>query len=584
MKTLAQIRSRHKYLVSQKAPWIPLYNAVAKYLQMRKDFYGLSEQSPGSFVPADIYDTTAVKNKQLAASALVGCLWPDGPRSFEIVPAEDFDEKDNQEVIDYLSKVTDRMRYYMAHAKSGFAVAHGEFAEDQFSFGTTGFAVMGNSENWPVVYRCWDVKEMVIDENAEGAVDTIYRTRNMTIRRAMEEYGAENFSATVQGRIAGGALDDNICIVHCICPRYGKGERIPEGKEGVLFMPFASIHYEESTGKIIEEGGFEEFPVPVCRLIKLAGWTYGWSSALAALPDIIELNAFWEAMSEAAEKGVRPPMGVYNDSVVNGTLNTGSDEVTVFQVDGRQGNQLPVFPIQSVGDFRGLREVIEAKTEAVKTNFFVDRLMDFNNEARMTAAEVAARGDLRYKSLGAIFGRQESEMLVPVIERTHNILFTKGLLGIGVDTQEALEKESMSLKYWRIPQVIVEAILNGQSYFQIVFRNSVTAMKNSEEVGGIITLAQTTGSLAQIDPQVLDKLHVDNMVGRLRKLLGTHPSLERAQKEVEAIRANRQQVQAQMAQTEQREKGAKAEQSLAQARAMDAKSGPAVSGFPIGGM
>ena len=67
----------------------------------------------------------------------------------------------------------------------------------------------------------------------------------------------------------------------------------------------------------------------------------------------------------------------------------------------------------------------------------IDRLLDFNNETRMTATETNIRDRDRNATLQSILSRQISSYFTPIIERTFNLLLSDGHLGVLPGTPEA---------------------------------------------------------------------------------------------------------------------------------------------------
>ncbi|GAJ24327.1 unnamed protein product, partial [marine sediment metagenome] len=193
---------------------------------------------------------------------------------------------------------------------AGLTVALTEYMKDQGSFGTSGIATFENPKGpLPIRYKAWDVKTMNIDENQDGFVDTIYNEIELNPRKAVLEYGINNVSAKTRDLFNSGKTAA-IKILHAIEPRLDADPL----KFGNKDMPIASIHIEVVGEKILRESGFEEMPVLVSRFSKALGEIYGRSPGMAALSDIIELNAIWEAVTLAIEKNLDPPLGVLSDS------------------------------------------------------------------------------------------------------------------------------------------------------------------------------------------------------------------------------------------------------------------------------
>lgn len=556
--------SRHQKLKSEKAILHGIYELISEYVFNKK--YNL-EKTPngGIFVDGDIYDNTGLRANSIMSNVMVNNLWPNGPRTFKV--KRTWDTPDTQEIKDWFKYVNSQMHTVMDNTRAGLVTALDEYMLDQGSYGISGIYVSENDidPSCPIRYTAWDIKSMCVDEGTDGLIDTVFVEIEMTIRNAVKEYGLENLGAKTQKAFIEGQLEDKIKILHVIEPRLDRNPR----KYGVKDMPIASIHIEISCRKIIKESGFEEMPVFVGRFIKVLGEKYGRSPAMVAMPDILEANATREAISIATEKQLDPPLAVYDDgSLGAGTIETSAGAINVFSVSGRINNGKPIEPLYTVGELQSSYNHIETLKETINNHFYLDRLLDFNNETRMTLGEAQLRNALRGQSLGTFYARQEMEVITPLIKRTFNILLKRGLFGVLQNSYEELELLKQGVRPIYIPEVIAQRIFSGLDVYELDYTSPAKRTMQSEELQGTIEMANFAVGVAPAIPEILDNINADEMIRRIAKLSGADEDMLKDMETVQALRKARAEQQAQLMQLEQARQQSEIGRNVAQMNSM----------------
>ncbi|MBR1625636.1 MAG: hypothetical protein IJ681_00660 [Bacteroidales bacterium] len=556
--------SRHQKLKSEKATLHGIYELISEYVFNKK--YNL-EKTPngGIFVDGDIYDNTGLRANSIMANVMVNNLWPNGPRTFKVKPT--WDTSDTQEIKAWFKHVNSQMHTIMDNTRAGLVTALDEYMLDQGSFGISGIYVSEDETDLscPIRYTAWDIKSMCVDEGTDGLIDTVFVEIEMTIRNAVKEYGLENLGSKTQKAFLDGNLEDKIKVLHVIEPRLDRNPK----KYGAKDMPIASIHIEICSRKIIKESGFEEMPVFVGRFIKVLGEKYGRSPAMVAMPDILEANATREAISIATEKQLDPPLAVYDDgSLGAGTIETSAGAINVFSVSGRINNGKPIEPLYTVGELQSSYNHIETLKESINNHFYLDRLLDFNNETRMTFGEAQLRNALRGQSLGTFYARQEMEVITPMIKRTFNILLKRGLFGVLQNSIEELELLKRGIRPIYIPEEIAQRILSGLDVYDLDFISPAKRTMQSEELQGTIETANFAVSVAAAVPEILDNIDTDEMLRRIAKLSGADEDMLKDMQTVQSIRKARAEQQAQIMQLEQARQQSEIGRNVAQINSM----------------
>ena len=112
------------------------------------------------------------------------------------------------------------------------------------------------------------IKEIYIQENKKGYVDTIYRRFKMPSQAAADKFGIENISKDLINTARKDPFQD-VQLVHVIKPRLDFDPK----KEDKKNMPFSSIYFEYESGHIISTGGFKSERRKIIPVSTGAGWS-----------------------------------------------------------------------------------------------------------------------------------------------------------------------------------------------------------------------------------------------------------------------------------------------------------------------
>lgn len=558
------IFQRFKVLKNNKRSLNSLFQLISEYVYNRK-YDGQDIPNAGIFADEDIYDNTAQRANGIMANVMVNNIWPNGPRTFSL--GRTWDTPDTEEVKTYFSYVNQQMYSVMDNTKAGLQTALDEYMLDQGAFATSGIYVKEKEDDKavPVRYEAWSIKGRYIDEGPDGNIDTIFSEISMSVRNAVKVYGYENLSARVRKDFDNGDIENKVKILHVIEPRLERDK----SKKGVKDMPIASIHIEVDTRKILKESGMEEMPVFIGRFSKVPGEIYGRSPAMVAMADILEINAVREAISIATEKQLDPPMAVYDDGALGaGAIDTSAGAINVFSVTGRLNAGKPIEPLYTVGELQSSYTHIDTLKETINNHFYLDRLLDFNNETRMTLGEAQLRNALRGQSLGAFYARQENEVITPMIERTFNILLKLGRLGVIQGSKEEVEQLKRGMQPVYIPEELVQRIMNGEDVYEITYLSPAKRTMQSEELRGIIETANFAVQVAPASPEIIDNIDFDKLIARVAKLSGAPMELIKDSDTVKKIREARAKQQEEIAKMEQARQQSEIGRNVAQMNAM----------------
>lgn len=533
--------SRLKDYEREKQPWLRIYQDLAEiFLTRNADFTRTMTQA--EFIEDAIFDNTPQHSAMVAASVFLSMLWPDSARTFRLQPVSFL--KGLPGVDAYFRAMTDEMHTAMDRPQAGLQLALMGHFLDQVVFGVSGIAAFDGPEDhpeMPVVYEAWDAKVMCIAENPQGFVDVIFAKTVLTVRQVIMEYGGgrpgDRVSVAVKEAYEQGKYEDKIEILKVLEPKKREA-----GKRGLAAMAYRSVHIDVQNRMMMREGGFEEMPVAVARLIKRSNETQGRSCGMVALPSAKSLNALTEAILVATEKQLDPPMAVSDDARLGGgVLDTSASAINVVNMSGRLGAEKPIFPLFTVGEMQSADKLKEQLIAEVTQAFFLDRLLDLNNKTMMTAYETSVRNRLRGESTGSVFARQIMESLSPTIRRSFNLMFRKGYFGIIEEGPGALRRAK-----WReltgkdlmvVPEAVKNAVAAGLDIYEIQYISPAQRFMQAEKLQGLFTAQDSIAALAPIYPTITHGVDPDKLRTDIYELSGSPIGSLRTQEETEAVRA-----------------------------------------------
>jgi hypothetical protein len=540
--------NRLRDLEQKKAPWLPVYQALAEmYLNRKADF--TRSINPGEFMMNDIFDNTPQLAAFKFASICMSLLWPDAARTFNIVPKPFL--RGNAGVEAYFRAKSARMHESMDKPEAGLSLALTEYFLELGIFGLSGVAALEGKDDendGPTCFESWDVKSMFIAENSRGYIDTIFLKSERTVRQIYQEYvenakPGDKVSSRVLEFYSKGKYDEKIETVKVCEPR----TPVP-GKKGVLAMKWASIHLDLTNRVIMREGGFEELPAAVSRLFKSSSETQGRSCGMVGLPAATNLNSLRQDLIEASEKNLKPPLVVLDDGRLGGTvIDTSPDGLVVVNTSGRPPGEKPISPLYTVGEMQGAKDEKEALVAEVMQAFYLDTLIDLGGDRpMMTAYETAVRNRIRGESAGSLFARQILEFFIPLIKRVYNMHYRRGYFGDFVDTDRNGTGAVQRRKWYaltgkdlmEVPEVVRKARAAGLEIFDIEFISPAQRFMQAEKLQGIMTTLDTMIAVGQVRPDILDNIDLDQIARDIYKYAGCPVGSLRTIDDLKEVRAS----------------------------------------------
>ena len=504
-----ELKNNLSRLMEKRSTWESHWQEIADLMLPRKAEI-TKERARGDKRSTQIFDATGIHSLELLAASLHGMLTSSANRWFSLRFKEAILNEDD-EAREWLEDSIDKM--YLAFARSNFQQEIFENYHDLIAFGTSCLMVEEDEDDI-IRFSARHIKEIYIEENKKGLIDNVYRKFKLTADQAIQKFGAENLSKEINSIYKSHPYDE-VEICHIVRPRFN----YDSSKKDKQNMKFQSIYFEHSTDHIISVGGFNENVYVVSRYLKSSTEIYGRSPAMNALPDVKVLNKMVEHGLKAAAKQIDPPLLVPDDSMLAPVRMT-PGSLNYY----RSGSRDRIEPL-NIGQNTTLTLNAEnARREAIARMFHVDQLQIQSNRT-MTATEVLQRNEEKMRILGPVMGRIQSELLEPMINRVFSIMLRNRLFR---EAPEILANQEIDIEYV----------------------SPMALAQKGQELQNIMRGLEIFGSISQMAP-VQDYLDENGLVKQIVQTLGLPARMIKSDKQVEAIRMERQEAQQQQMQMQQ---------------------------------
>lgn len=524
-----------------RSNWQDIWTDIDRYVY---GFVGSYDSNPvkGQLTYENVYDQTAINANIDATNALVGILWQQGGRSIKITPANEL--KGKADVEEWFKKQSEKFIGVLDDPNARLMSTLTEYMESELSHGSAAVGVFRGSSA-ALKFRPYHVRNLFFQDNDEGLADTLAIRTWLETYKVVEKYGIDNVSPKVRKDFESPTQRNNeVEVTHFILPNPTDADR-----------PIKSIHIDMQNNHIMKDSFYEELPIKVGRLYKTSFETYGRCPAVNTLANIKRVNAVTGDFLEATEKLGRPALGLYSDATVgNGVIDLSAGAVNVFNTQATDGQ--PIFPINDIGDLNTSLLLIENLQRSITEAYHINKLIDMNNDAQLTATEALILDRIRNTSLGALLSRQINEVFTPLIETSFNLLFNDGFFGViegseqfNIDiVKQQLTGLPVSIEV--VPEAIAKAYEAGEPIYKVEYLTPAARMLASEEANNIVEAGRVVGEMAQVNPAILDNIDGDAAARKFFDLKGLSDILK-PQQDVEAVRAARAELQEQQLQQQE---------------------------------
>ncbi len=383
-----------------------------------------------------LFDGTAADATDQLAASLLAHLTPPWSSWVGLEAGAELDAETSNMVSPELEKIAAKLQSNFD--RSNFAVEIHQCFLDLVTVGTATlmFEEAPLGEGSAFRFNAVPVFDVAFEEGADGRLDTTFRRSRLSFAdyrvRFPDAPLPEKNTNNARGDASGN--DDSEKYLNVI------EAVVPEGF-GYAYMavlePTSNLGGQGGgqrggkgdTAVELARGWFENSPFINFRWLKAPGETYGRSPVMKALPDIKTANKVVELILKNASIAVTGIWQADDD----GVLNPATIKLTPGTIIPKAVGSAGLTPLESPGRFDISELVLSDLRSRIRQALLADQLGQIAGP-RMSATEVLERSGEMSRILGATYGRMQSELLTPLIERGIVILRRRGTIAeINID-------------------------------------------------------------------------------------------------------------------------------------------------------
>lgn len=381
-------------------------------------------------------------------------------------------------------------------------------------FGTTALGVYPDDRD---TIRCYPylIGSYAIANGARLSVDSFSRRWQTSVSSAVEQFGLNAVSDAVRDKYKTKHYDEPVMIHHLLQPNREADDRYLDSSK----MPIKSVYWEQSfpANRALRVEGFRQMPVLVARWDTAGEDVWGDSPALRALGDSKQLQ-FDELRRSQILAQIANPAKKIDPSLKRGSDMKPGGKNYVSMTAGNPGIE-PIY-VPHPQAYQYATEALRELEGRVRQHLFTDvfMMMAESDRRQITAREVEERHAEKLLMLGPVLERLSDELLDPLIQRTFALMLEAGLVP---EWPEELDGQQLKIEYISILAQAQKAVATQ----------------------AVESVAAFTGSVAQFNPEVMDKFDADQAIDEYAQFKGAPPTIIRSDQAVAAIRQRRAQQQ-----------------------------------------
>lgn len=314
----------------------------------------------------------------------------------------------------YCEAVTDVLFRARYSPRAGFTYATGEGYMSLGAFGNS-CIFLDDDVGKDLRYRSLFVGDIWVGVDHAGRIDRVHRKFTLTARQAMTKPEWKGKLPESIVKAAEKNPEKEFDFIHCV-----KNNRdYDPSRIDRRGMQYASYYLACEGREIIEEGGYRTMPYLFSRFMTAPRETYGRGPASMVLNTLNGINEKQKTMLRAGQRAVDPPLMTVDDDALE-VFNMKSNAINRGWLN--ENGQPNVVPFQSGTNLAIGLEMVQDDRGVINDAFFVTLFQILMEQPQMTATEALLRAEEKGQLLGPSVGRQQSELLDPMVERELDIL------------------------------------------------------------------------------------------------------------------------------------------------------------------
>jgi len=402
-----QVLSAYDAAKSRRIAWESLWQDCYDYaLPQRESFGGYAV---GQNRSDHLYDGTAMDAVEQLAASLLGNLTPPWTQWFGLTPGPDMTAEDAQLLAPALEKAGRLLQSHLD--KSNFTTEMHQAFLDVIVGGTATIlfeeAQIGDYSAFR--FKAIPLSQIAFEEGARtGRLDTSYREVDMTLAELQDRFSGAELPPKLMERGLKNP-QERFAVLEVVTP------------DGLIYNYAAFLLQHVTEPLVLASGQFSQSPFISFRWMKSPGEIYGRSPVMKTLPDIKTANKVVELILKNASIAVSGVWQADDD----GVINLANIDLTPGTIIPKAVGSKGLTPLTMPSNFDVSQIVLEDLRARIRHALLADRL-GMIGQRQMTATEVLERSADMALLLGATYGRLQSELLTPLIQRAYSILRRRG--------------------------------------------------------------------------------------------------------------------------------------------------------------
>lgn len=391
------------YITAKKSRslWESVWRECYTYALPQADAFQTRTTTP------QIFDGTAMDAVDQLASSLLANLTPPWSSWFGLKPGPELSSAEAESLAPVLEGAA---RVMQAHFdRSNFAVEMHQAFLDLVTAGTGSllFEEAGIGQMSAFKFSALPLSTVTLEENpSTGRLERVFRESEMTLSQIQARFPRAALPASMLRERDPQKLWP---VLETALPDTDK----PSYRYAVMLL--------EPYETILVEARLPVSPIIAFRWAKAPGDVYGRSPVMKALPDIKTANKVVELILKNASIAVTGIWQADDD----GVLNPATIELAPGTIIPKAVGSAGLKPLEMPGRFDVSQIVLDDLRARIRHALLADKLGQINDR-RMTATEVLERSAEMALLLGATYGRLQSELLTPLVQRGWAILRRRG--------------------------------------------------------------------------------------------------------------------------------------------------------------
>lgn len=552
LETLKHAQARHYELYQKRKGWEPWWKDIRNYLQPHYGAFDDEDNSKPNFDLRRILNGAAEEYARTFSAGMLSGLTPPSRKWFKMGLINS-DDTEKRRAVDARQELMERT-YARTNFYNAMHTAYGDLPFGQAPVGV--FDIRGTIE-----FTNYPIGSYALGVDYAGYVCEFARKIKMNAAQIVEQFGYENCPREVQDCMNNAA---NYSKEFTVCWLVEPNPKQWKNHMGTKNMPYRSIYWlEGNVHKALEVTGFEEFPIAVARYQTIGLSPYAYGAGWYALADSKTLQKMQYDILVAAELAIKPAMQATYASANRINLVPGG--VTVLdQLDTVK----PLYDVKmDMGAVIQEKMEIEQRIRRAYNAELFTMLQQIENK-QMTAQEVIARQQETLSLLGPVTEQLHHEFLNPIMDRVYAILWRNKIFDPIKGEEESMQQLQHQDPISQVMQQLQGFMQQAQGQQQAQGNGKqqeddkpasniqegedikveyISPLAQAQKMSALTGLSQAlafTGQVAQLNPQLVDKMDLEGLLEKYYDDVGLPSSLTRSRDEFAAIQQQKAEAQA----------------------------------------